>query len=252
MAIQLSDVSNALQKVIMPFIQDNLPKQTILLDQIKRNQGVTFMNDNFYAPIRTSRHGGVVNLANDSSSLLTGKSSIGQASVGVKILTGTFDITKLAMDATKTSKGAVENQLVFEAKSLATDFSRSINRQYYSDGVGIVSESAGSTGAGTFTVRAPSASLDDGRSTFYGSINGDIQPTKYLVPGQIIGIGTAATARTYINAIKTFTTPITTITADVLLSAVATYTYSGTVTEAVSKKLTVIPPLELEVTPPPY
>lgn len=192
MAIQLSDVSNALQKVIMPFIQDNLPKQTILLDQIKRNQGVTFMNDTFYAPIRTSRHGGIVNLANDGNSLLSGKSSIGQASVGVKILTGTFDITKLAMDATKTSKGAVENQLVFQAKSLATDFSRSINRQYYSDGVGVVSESAGSTGAGTFTVRAPSASLDDGRSIFYGSINGDIQPTKYLVPGQIIGIGTAA------------------------------------------------------------
>jgi hypothetical protein len=192
MAIQLSDVSNALQKVIMPFIQDNLPKQTILLDQIKRNQGVTFMNDNFYAPIRTSRHGGVVNLANDSSSLLTGKSSIGQASVGVKILTGTFDITKLAMDATKTSKGAVENQLVFQAKSLATDFSRSINRQYYSDGVGVVSEVAGSSSSTVFTVQAPSASLDDGRSVFYGSVNGDIVPTKYLVAGQIIGIGTAA------------------------------------------------------------
>lgn len=202
MAIQLSDVSNALQKVIMPFIQDNLPKQTILLDQIKRNQGVTFMNDNFYAPIRTSRHGGVVNLANDSSTLLTGKSSIGQASVGVKILTGTFDITKLAMDATKTSKGAVENQLVFQAKSLATDFSRSINRQYYSDGVGIVSEIAGSVGVGTFTVQAPSASCDDTRSTFYGSINGDIAPTKYLTVGQRIGIGTAGAVIGTITAIN--------------------------------------------------
>jgi len=194
MSIQLTDVSNALQKVIMPFIQDNLPKQTILLDQIKRNQGVTFMNNNFYAPIRTSRHGGVVNLANDGSTLLTGKASIGQASVGVKILTGTFDITKLAMDATKTSKGAVENQLVFQAKSLATDFSRGINRQYYSDGIGIVSEVAGSVGAGTLSVRAMSTALDDGRSTFYGSVNGDIQPTKYLVSGQIIGLGTAGAA----------------------------------------------------------
>ena len=96
----------------------------------------------FYAPIRTSRHGGVANLANDSSSLVTGKSSIGQASVGVKILTGTFDISKLAIDATKSAKGAVENQLTFQARTLATDFARSINRQYYSDGIGVVSESA--------------------------------------------------------------------------------------------------------------
>jgi hypothetical protein len=44
MAIQLSDVSNALQKVIMPFIQDNFNKQTILLDQLKRKHGVSFMN----------------------------------------------------------------------------------------------------------------------------------------------------------------------------------------------------------------
>ena len=204
MAITLSDVSNALQKVIMPFIQDNLPKQTILMDQLKRNQGTTFMNDNFYAPIRTSRHGGVVNLANDGSTLLSGKSGIGQASIGVKIVTGTFDISKLAIDATKTTKGAVENQLTFQARSLATDFARSINRQYYSDGYGIVAEAVGSVGAGTFTVKAPTASVDDGRSTavFYGSINGDIQPTKYLAPGQIIGIGTAGAS---IGTISTIT-----------------------------------------------
>ena len=76
MAIQLSNVTNALQKVIMPFIQDNFNKQTILLDQVKRNSGVTFMNDNFYAPIRTSRHGGVTNLADDGNTLVSGKSSM--------------------------------------------------------------------------------------------------------------------------------------------------------------------------------
>src|SRR3990167_8165069 len=110
MAILLSNVTNALQKVIMPFIQDNFNKQTILLDQLKRNKGVTFLNNTFYAPIRTSRHGGIVNLANDGNSLFSSKSSIGQASVNVAILTGTFDISKLVLDPTKTAKGAVENQ----------------------------------------------------------------------------------------------------------------------------------------------
>ena len=205
MGIELTDVSNALQKVIMPFIQDNLPKHTILLDQIKRNQGVTFMNDYFYAPVRTGRHGGVVNLANDGNSLVSGKSSIGQANVGVKILTGTFDISKLAIDATKSAKGAVENQLTFQARTLATDFGRSVNRQYHSDGIGVVSEFAGSAASALY-VRYPSTSLDDARSVFYGSINGDISPTKFLAAGQNIAVGTGGLVAGTIVAVTGGTT----------------------------------------------
>jgi hypothetical protein len=195
MAILLSNVTNALQKVIMPFIQDNFNKQTILLDQLKRNRGVTFMNDNFYAPIRTSRNGGITNLANDGASLTSGKSSIGQASVGVKILTGTFDISKLTLDATKTAKGAVENQLTFQARSLASDFAKNVNRQYYSDGLGIVSQVAGSVGAATASLMLPDAggTANDARLIdVYGTVNGDISPTEYLFPDQIIGFGSAA------------------------------------------------------------
>ena len=192
MAIELSDVSNALQKVIMPFIKDNFPKQTILLDQVKRNSGVTFMNDNFYAPIRTSRHGGVTNLANDGNQLVTGKAAIGQPSVGVKILTGTFDISKLTIDATKTTKGAVENQLTFQARTLASDFARNVNRQLMQDGSGVVSEVSASANATVIAVAVPTASVDDGRALDrYGAVNGDIAATKYLTPGQVIGVGTA-------------------------------------------------------------
>lgn len=195
MPILLSDVTNALQKVIMPFIQDNYDKESVLLNQIKRNQGVTFMNDTFYAPIRTSRHGGITNLANDGNTLVSGKSSIGQASISTKILTGTFDISKLTLDATSTSKGAVENQLTFQARTLASDFAKNVNRQYYSDGVGVVTQVAGSVSSTTFSVKTPDSSLDDGRSIdWYGTVNGDINPTKYIQPGQIIGIGTAAAA----------------------------------------------------------
>jgi len=195
MAILISDVTNALQKVIMPYIQDNYDKESVLLNQVKRNQGVTFMNDTFYAPIRTSRHGGITNLANDGNTLVSGKSSIGQASIGVKILTGTFDISKLTLDATSTSRGAVENQLTFQARTLASDFAKNVNRQYYSDGVGIVSQALASVSSTTFSVQAPNSSLDDGRSIdWYGTVNGDINPLKYIQPGQIIGIGTAAAA----------------------------------------------------------
>src|SRR3990167_11152941 len=195
MAILLSNVTNALQKVIMPFIQDNFNKQTPLLDQLKRNKGVTFMNDNFYAPIRTSRHGGITNLANDGNSLVSSKASIGQGTVPVKLLTGTFDISKLVLDATKTAKGAVENQLTFQATTLASDFAKDVNRQYFSDGIGILAEVAtsGSVGVGTLALQRPSASLDDGRSIDnYGTVNGDISPAEYIFPNMVLGIGTAA------------------------------------------------------------
>jgi len=196
MAVLISNVTNALQKVIMPYIQDNFPKQTILLDKLKRNSGVTFMNDNFYAPIRSSRHGGVTNLGNDGNTLVSGKSSISQASVATKILTGTFDISKLTIDATKTAKGAVENQLTFQATTLASDFAKGVNRQYFSDGYGVIAEALGSVGAATVSVQLPSAlgaSVNDSRILdVYGTVNGDISPTDYIWPDQILGFGSAA------------------------------------------------------------
>ena len=212
MAILLSNVSNALQKVIMPYIQDNFNKQTILLDQVKRNKGVTFMNDYFYAPVRSSRHSGIVNLANDGNSLSSGKAAIGQAYVGVKILTGAFDISKLTMDATKTSKGAVENQLTFQASTLASDFAKNVNRQYFGDGYGIVAEVAGSTAA-TIYLKQVSSSVGDGRSTdHYGTVNGDISSTEYIYPGQILGLGTAGASLATVSAVNNGTTVTLTAT----------------------------------------
>lgn len=191
MAVEITDVSNALQKVILPYIRDNLPKEVIFLDQVKRNAGVTFMNNSFYAPLRSGRHGGVTNLADDGNSVVSSKSTLSQGSVGVKIITGAFDISKLVIDATKTTKGAVENMLTFQADSLVNDFKRSLNRQFYSDGYGAVGQVSGSVGAGTVSLARQDANLDDGRSIdWYGSVNGDIAVDKYFAVGQIVGIGT--------------------------------------------------------------
>jgi len=210
MSILISNVTNTLEKVIQPFIQDNFNKTTPLLDQIKRNDNVEFFNNSFYAPIRTSRHGGIVNLANDGNSLVSGSSATGQASVSVKILTGTFDISKLVLDATKTRPGAVENQLTFQARTLNNDFAKDVNRQYYSDGVGVLAQVAGSVGAGTLSVMLPNSSLDDGRSLDnYGTVNGDINPAKYLQPGMILGIGTAAADLGTIASVSSNTVVVT-------------------------------------------
>lgn len=153
------------------------------------------MNDYFYAPVRTSRHGGIVNLANDGNALVSGKASLGQAYVGVKIITGTFDISKLTLDATRTSKGAVENQLTFQASTLASDFAKAVNRQYYSDGYGVVCQTRSSAAATTLVVELPNAAAgtqDTRVLDTVGTVNGDISPTDYLQPGMAIGFGSAA------------------------------------------------------------
>ncbi len=151
------------------------------------------MNNNFYAPVRNSRHGGVTSLATDNSTTVSGTTGVSQAYVGVKILSGVFDISKLAIDASKGNRSAVESALTFQAEALASDFARQINRQFYGDGKGIVAQvlaSGGSIGSGSIGVMPPNASNDGGREDQYGTVNGDVSPTKYIAPSNFIGVGT--------------------------------------------------------------
>lgn len=206
MAFLLSDVNNALHNILLPYVRDNLPSQTILLDQMKRNSGVTFMNNKFYAPIRSTRHGGVSNLANDGNSTISGTAGLTQANVSVKIITGAFDISKLAIDATKSSQSAVTQALTYQAKALATDFSRSVNRQMFGDGSGAFGEVQGSLSATTvsFTNPGTSSGTNDGRIfDRYGTgvVNGDIDPKKYVAPGMVVAFGTAGTALGTVSAV---------------------------------------------------
>ena len=194
-AVGIGNITNTLQTVLMPFIRDNFPKKTLLLDKVKRNSNTTFMNNQFSSPIRTSRHGGVTNLATDKAKLNTGSANTDRATVGTKIITGTFDISDLAIKASRDSRGAVESALVFQAETLSDDYARNINRQLFGDGSEIIGMVNSSANASAVVVSEPSASIDDGRAKDrFGSINGDIVPTKYFQPGQIIGVGTAAAA----------------------------------------------------------
>jgi hypothetical protein len=206
MAMQLNDFQNALNVILLPYVRDNLPAQKIFLANLQKNAGVQVMNNKFYAPIRSTRHSGVNNLANDGDTTLSGTVGVGQANVGVKIITGVFDISRLAIDATSSSKQAVAQALEFQVKSLTTDFYRSLNRQSMNDGTGIVAQvltSGGSIGVGSIGVKPRDASLDDGSSTDnYGTVNGDISPVKYIAPGQIIGVGTAAAALATVTSIS--------------------------------------------------
>jgi hypothetical protein len=194
-AVGLGDFTNAYKQAILPYIQDNIPEQAKLLKVIRKNDNVRFVNNTFVAPIRSSRHGGVTNLASDKTKIVTGSAGVVQASITPKIMTGTFDISDMVMKASSGDKGAVESAMEYQTKTLTADFSKSANRQYWSDGVGVIAQvpaSGGSVGVGTIAYQYPDANVDDGRVTaYYGNINGDLNPGKYLAPGMLIGIGTA-------------------------------------------------------------
>jgi len=191
-----------LKEILLPYIRNNFPKQTILLDQMKRNAGVNRINDEFVAPIYSGRHGGVANLANDGNNInaASGRTTT-RGTVATKIVTGALDISKLAIDASQGDL-AVENALTAQTQTLAEDYARQVNRQLYSDGVGVVSEVLGSVSGTEFSVARPTASLDDGRSIdWYGSVNGDIDPLKYIAVGNILGLGTAGVDHGTVSAL---------------------------------------------------
>lgn len=220
----------ALTEVLLPYIRDNFPKETILLDNMKRNAGVTRLNDEFIAPVRTGRHPGVASLANDGNNIISSNgATFGRGTVSRKINTGAFDISHLTM---KSSEGAlaVKGALQEQGETLASDFGRSINRQLYSDGVGIVAQVLGSVSGTEFSLARPNASLDDGRSIdWYGSVNGDLALDKYLAAGQVIGVGTAGVDHGTISALTGTSVQVTGALASVADDAV--YVSDGNATD---------------------
>ena len=193
-ALILANATAVLKEVIQPYVQDNFPKQTILLDQMKRNAGVTPINNAFHAAVRTTRHGGVTNLADDDNTI---NSTVGIAwsrgSVSVKQVVGAFNISKLAIDASQGDKRAIANTFQEQAKAMVSDFARDVNRQLYGDASGIIGQVNGSTSGTEVTIRSLNASVDDGRTLdYYGTVNDDVAAGAYLYPNQIIGIGTNA------------------------------------------------------------
>lgn len=207
-AFGVGDFTAAYRQAILPYIQDNIPRQVKLLKVLKTNDNTRFFNNQFFAPIRSNRHGGVTNLAGDKNKVVTGNSPTIQASVTPRYLTGTFDISDPVAKASASDKGAVESAMTFQMQTLTADFSKNVNRQYHSDGVGVIAEVAtsGSLSGTTIGVTYPTAStsgtIDTRATNYYGAINGDIMPTKYFAPGQIIGMGSAGTAIGTITAVN--------------------------------------------------
>src|SRR5690242_18698710 len=110
----IADYAAGFEKIIQPYIQDNVPEQTRLLKVLNTNDNVEIFNNAFFVTLRSGRHGGVQNLANDKSKLNTGGAPLSQGSITPAYVAGVFDISDVVIKASRTRKQALQSDLQFQ------------------------------------------------------------------------------------------------------------------------------------------
>lgn len=182
--ISISDVSNILQKIIAPRIEELLPQETIWYDMLTKNAGVSSMaNNSFYVTLRTGRHSGIAAVT-EGAKLASGKQKYSQTQVTAKYVFGTFDISDQTLEAAKGQPGSLANSLTETSSRLREDFARDLNRMFWYDGDGILAKTSAS-GSSSDTVTLTNWA---GLATNNAEIA--IQPTKWLADGMKIRIAT--------------------------------------------------------------
>uniref|UniRef100_A0A6M3XPD9 Putative capsid protein n=1 Tax=viral metagenome TaxID=1070528 RepID=A0A6M3XPD9_9ZZZZ len=188
MALTISNIGSILKKVIIPIVQSELPKESILWDKIKRNSGVTITNNTIYIASRVGRHSGIYSVA-EGTEPRVGKSTYGNPYTSVKYAFGTLELTDQAIEAAgEGDKKAIASILATEIKALKDDFRKDINRQWwgYGDGVLCLTNGTGATGNTSVVVDTPG--------------------TRYLDAGMYIELGTGSA---FVIVAKTSGTTIT-------------------------------------------
>lgn len=176
MPFTISNASSILKKIIKPQIEPQLRKESILYDKIKKNVGVTVMNNNIYIAARTSRHSGIYSVP-EGTAPNTGKSTYQQPVAPIKFSFGTVEFTDQALAAAdKVGVKAIASVLSTEIMALKDDFRMDINRCLHGAGTGKLCVANGD-GSSTTTL------------TLDGNPNGG-DATEYLAPGMVIDVGT--------------------------------------------------------------
>ena len=172
MALTITNISSILKKIIVPVIQSELPKESILFDKIKRNSGVTVSNNAIYIATRTQRSSGIYTVA-EGTEPRVGASGYSNPYTSIKYAFGTLELTDQAIEAAGDGdKKAIASILATEIKGLKDDFRKDLNRQMwgYGDGVLCLANGTGTSATTTLTVDSPG--------------------TRYLDVGQYIDINT--------------------------------------------------------------
>lgn len=178
MALQISDISAILKKIIVPRIQVQIPSEVPFMSQIKKNVGTTVANNNIYIAARTARHSGIYAVS-EGNEPKTGKAKYAQPSAPICFCFGTLELTDQALEAAMNGDAkAVAPILGTEISALKDDFKLDLNRIYHGNGTGILCKA---NGAGISTTALVVKSNPNGSDA-----------TDYLQDGGWIQIGAGA------------------------------------------------------------
>jgi hypothetical protein len=179
MSLTISNISAILKKIIVPTIQDQLPKENVLFNKIKKNVGVRVANNQIYVAARSGRHSGIYSAA-EGSEPFTGKAKYQQPYTDMKYLFGTLELTDQAIEATKGGDvKAIASILATEITALKDDMKADLNRILNGDGNGKLCLTNG-TGAASTTL------LVDGNPA-------GLAANFYVAEGMQIQFGTGST-----------------------------------------------------------
>ena len=184
-AIEISDLSSILKKIIAPAIQRQLFKETVLLDKLKKNSGVIRMpNNTFYIPMQVGHHSGIYSVA-EGAQILKGEAKYAQPYVSAKYTFGAFEITDQAIEAANDSMAAIATVLNENSMSLKTALRKDVNRIALGDGTGQLCLVNGASAGTTLTVDTPGTEylreggsiLVNGLTKVISSVDSDTQVT---------------------------------------------------------------------------
>lgn len=173
--LQISDIDAVLKKIIVPTIEPQVRKESVLYDKVKRNVGTVIMNDKIHVVSRSGRHSGIYSVA-EGTEPRSGKAKYVQPVAPVKFAFGTLELTDQAIEvARKGDVKAIASILTTEITALKDDFRMDLNRQFHGAGTGKLCLANGAgTNSTTLTVDGcPAAALDS---------------TEYLIEGMYISI----------------------------------------------------------------
>jgi hypothetical protein len=190
MALTISNISAVLKKIIIPVIQNQLPKESVLFDKIKRNSGVSIANDKIYIAARTGRHSGIYNVA-EGNEPYAGKAAYEQPYEDIKFMFGTLEITDQAIEAASNGDvKAIASILQTEITALKDDLKMDLNRQMHGAGKGKLCMTNGTGVSTTLTVD--------------GNPNGG-DATEYLTAGMYLHLGSNGAAACQISSVDSAT-----------------------------------------------
>lgn len=180
MALTISNISAVLKKVIIPTIQDQLAKEIVFFDKVRRNSGVTIANNQIYISARTGRHSGIYNVA-EGNEPYSGKAKYEQPYEDMKYVFGTLELTDQAIEAAQNGDvKAIASILQTEISALKDDIKADANRQLQGSGKGYLCQANGTS--------------DGGTALTVGTCPAGGDATRYLCEGMYILIGTNSTA----------------------------------------------------------